>query len=1089
MDQPPKINNIEEERKKLNEELRAIEESTRRAEENIRREEETIKQATEALSVLDKKDTKKGEMEGWTEEEEIAHAIYWSTDKNKSVETKKLTDEEKKEPSMKISPEEKQKPDEKIEKSEKKFDTQKIAEEINRRITEEEAKRDTPFSPEQKNAFALGIFLKAKEDFQKETIESSGKFKRAFVKTEKWWSEDLEKTKWGKISKVVMSTALVGSATLLGASELGIVPAGSIVTKLLSRVAIATGINMAVTSNIPGKFLNIFKKENTGEQKPENTEEENKWKKHLTMQNKMMALGIGVTIGSAFIFSGGLAVAAIGTGGIVARRAFNAYFDKKIKEKEEGLKKLLEDIKTGEPNETFDINALVGKLETFGQEYDNLSKSLNKTKWGKELSNGALTMGSGIATMAVFHHNAEIKAETNHEAQIKHDTDLKHQEEVKHEAELKQQEELKAKIAEQFKIKDATIHKGEGIEHAFIRQIEHNPELAQKLGFNGKPEELHAFAQHEAHIVAIKEGYVDNTGNEVRVAEADKVAYEIKIENGHIVVDEKTIVDGKVEISETHHEGDKFEEQTDKYERVYTKPHVDNIDHILETKGTDISHVETNTGEQIKNEHVDTSKNITPSGIKTAEIATAPIIVESSTNPFKLSEEVLTQVKETHSNNINNLIHANSLSDLDKENLTDTIKEGNASVLMGEDTKEIYHPLQNYMHKLQDLTHLKPIEENPLHRAETPEEYMNRAEMKAAEMGKLDDVKLSDIILNTKVFPNEQVHMQDVASKNLDQIFPKDVTSNWLQKGGLSASQVIGLEKPGQLAGLNAYLHKLEEVTGLKPEEGTATKPSETVHHYVNRALAEAGRQGKLEEIRIHDKDLVTPEHRPFQIPREEHKEIPVEKHEQEIKNEEPKATPENKPEIEKHENTDKILEKRSDDLSKTIKENEIREKALLKEIENKKAEITKKLDDTTRVRKQMEDLKKENENTLKKIEKSEKEIMEKSGEKIDTGKTKQINDNIKNHETKIKSNSDAIEDTKGKMKDLTKKIAEEKEVFKKKMSEIDDRIKMRIERTENISKISEKISEVETKVGHSISTEEKREIAKKMFPNMKEFQ
>ncbi|HUC88855.1 MAG TPA: DUF2934 domain-containing protein [Candidatus Paceibacterota bacterium] len=118
---------------------------------------------------------------------------------------------------------------------------------------------------------------------------------------------------------------------------------------------------------------------------------------------------------------------------------------------------------------------------------------------------------------------------------------------------------------------DAVVHKGEGIESTFIRQIQNNHELAKSLGFKGDANDanaLHEFAGREAHILAIKEGYVGSDGQEIRVADADKVAYEIKMENGHAVINEKT-VDGK--IVETHHEGDKFEAtKANKYERVHT---------------------------------------------------------------------------------------------------------------------------------------------------------------------------------------------------------------------------------------------------------------------------------------------------------------------------------------------------------------------------------------------------------------------------------------------------------------------------------------------------------------------------------------
>ena len=118
---------------------------------------------------------------------------------------------------------------------------------------------------------------------------------------------------------------------------------------------------------------------------------------------------------------------------------------------------------------------------------------------------------------------------------------------------------------------DAVVHQGQGVEHALIRQIENNPKLAQELGYTGDIDDkaaLHAFAGKEAHVIALDTGYADNAGHEIRVAEADKVAYELKTENGQPVVTERT-VDGTV--TDMHHVGDKFETEREKYEYQYQK--------------------------------------------------------------------------------------------------------------------------------------------------------------------------------------------------------------------------------------------------------------------------------------------------------------------------------------------------------------------------------------------------------------------------------------------------------------------------------------------------------------------------------------
>lgn len=74
----------------------------------------------------------------------------------------------------------------------------------------------------------------------------------------------------------------------------------------------------------------------------------------------------------------------------------------------------------------------------------------------------------------------------------------------------------------------ATVRQGEGVEHAFIRQLESDPGL---FGFSGSLtdlKEIKKWTGIQAHRLAIKFGYVDpKFGGEIWVAEANKVAFVI----------------------------------------------------------------------------------------------------------------------------------------------------------------------------------------------------------------------------------------------------------------------------------------------------------------------------------------------------------------------------------------------------------------------------------------------------------------------------------------------------------------------------------------------------------------------------------
>src|SRR5690606_12359068 len=96
---------------------------------------------------------------------------------------------------------------------------------------------------------------------------------------------------------------------------------------------------------------------------------------------------------------------------------------------------------------------------------------------------------------------------------------------------------------------DAVVGKGEGIEHTLIRQIENNPKLAHDLGYTGEDSDTESsrrFAEVKSHVLAIKHGYVDMEGHEVRVSEAGKVAYELKMENGEPAINERAAGTGEI---------------------------------------------------------------------------------------------------------------------------------------------------------------------------------------------------------------------------------------------------------------------------------------------------------------------------------------------------------------------------------------------------------------------------------------------------------------------------------------------------------------------------------------------------------------
>ena len=111
-------------------------------------------------------------------------------------------------------------------------------------------------------------------------------------------------------------------------------------------------------------------------------------------------------------------------------------------------------------------------------------------------------------------------------------------------------------------MENAIVGEGKGVEHAFIKQIKADP---KKFGFTGNVDDakaLHKFAQTKAHDIALKTGYADAAGNEVRVKNPGKVAYELGFDDkGKITVTEK--FGDKININ---NEGGEFEKDLEDYE-------------------------------------------------------------------------------------------------------------------------------------------------------------------------------------------------------------------------------------------------------------------------------------------------------------------------------------------------------------------------------------------------------------------------------------------------------------------------------------------------------------------------------------------
>ena len=101
--------------------------------------------------------------------------------------------------------------------------------------------------------------------------------------------------------------------------------------------------------------------------------------------------------------------------------------------------------------------------------------------------------------------------------------------------------------------------------------------------------------------------------------------------------------------------------------------------------------------------------------------------------------------------------------------------------------------------------------------------------------------------------------VQETYTSNIKHLFPSNESmAIWshMKETYAPADNLIRLSESGQLnpvlQPLADHIHKLEEVTGLKPEAGLGDiKPPETISHFMNRATEVAKYTGKLNEVKV----------------------------------------------------------------------------------------------------------------------------------------------------------------------------------------------------------------------------------------------
>lgn len=379
----------------------------------------------------------------------------------------------------------------------------------------------------------------------------------------------------------------------------------------------------------------------------------------------------------------------------------------------------------------------------------------------------------------------------------------------------------------------AIVRKGEGVTHVFVRQMENNHKLATALGFTGDFENSKDLINFSKEL-AIKTGYIDQEGHEIRVSVADKVAYVLSVDSqGNIEVNEIDVETGKP-IDTPHHEGDTLEKDIEKYEYLENKK-IDNTTEINQTTEgdpviftnsaptPDADPVEDNTGSLTKEEII--------SPVKSNKIEESLLWKSNFKNEnFLKYMNKNTLVSPDESKIIDYLKVEYAEAQLKDPNLKNFLTENKSNL---EEARELFNKINHKGYKTgADSSNLLDNKENIL----IPENLKDNPEFKAlsiiAEKNKYN--------LTEDMFKN----IEKTKTESLKAIFGKDIAEFEKDK---NLSVVNYRERWDD--DLVKYLKLLEEKTGLTPEFHVVKDRGESVLNFMNRALLHAANTGKSDQV------------------------------------------------------------------------------------------------------------------------------------------------------------------------------------------------------------------------------------------------
>lgn len=423
-----------------------------------------------------------------------------------------------------------------------------------------------------------------------------------------------------------------------------------------------------------------------------------------------------------------------------------------------------------------------------------------------------------------------------------------------------------------------------GITYAFRDQLITNKGLANKLGIDHSKLDDAKYVAKEMKNLAIKFGYMDQEGHEIRISEDGKnqIAYILKLDsNGNPIVEE-TKLNG--EILETHKQGESFEGKG--YDKAYED--FEDKKYSYEKTNNTLEQGDNKTypaPEKIINTEQGTSFNNFqhPPEFYTERELEEDLKLGINSGQNKITPDSLSKDEIQAPEKVFNVEKSPSWAGLEKANFLKFINIKDPNHTYSPEEFKIFKALEKeYVDALNKQANLKTyLENNKLSIKETKDllhkiNYENyKITTKTEDI--LDNQKTSDSLIEKIKGDKELQEINKVADK-----FDYEVTINDLKEvkklGDQNINNLFGTEKNTWVKikdvgatkymkaisndSLSDYLNKLKYLTGLKPKNGvwgTGLGKKEQIDDYINRCLLEAQKKGILSKVILEKNEDITP--------------------------------------------------------------------------------------------------------------------------------------------------------------------------------------------------------------------------------------